>query len=164
MSEFRKTPEATSLVEQRVAALEQVFIRRNLIPTGFVEEFTRTAEEDWAPANGARVVARAWTAPDFKRRLLENGKAAVAEFGFAMLEHHEHLVAPENTPNVHNVICCTSCSCTPFTIIGLPPGCLPAQDEPTCDVRFRTEDLRPQSADEACVHVSVFQSYLEKAA
>jgi nitrile hydratase len=74
------------------------------------------------PANGAKVVARAWTDPDFKQRLLANGKAAVAELGFTMPAHHKHLVVLENAPNLQNVICCTLCSCTAFTIIGLPPG------------------------------------------
>jgi nitrile hydratase subunit alpha len=113
---------APAPVERRAAALEQAFEQRNLVPAGFVDEFARIAREDWVPANGARVVARAWTDPDFKRRLLENGKAAVAELGFTMPEHHKHLVVLENTPHLQNVICCTQCSCTAFTIIGLPPG------------------------------------------
>jgi nitrile hydratase len=73
------------------------------------------------PENGARVVAQAWTDPAFRARLLADGKAAVAELGFEMPRHHRHLVVLENTPAVHNVICCTLCSCTAFTIIGLPP-------------------------------------------
>jgi nitrile hydratase subunit alpha len=109
-------------VERRAAALEQAFEERNLIPSGFVEDFTRIAEEEWVPANGARVVARAWTDADFKRRLLANGKAAVAELGLTMPAHHKHLVVLQNTPALQNVICCTLCSCTAFSIIGLPPG------------------------------------------
>ena len=83
---------APAPVERRVAALEQAFEERNLIPAGFIDDFAHIAQEDWVPANGARVVARAWTDPDFKRRLLENGRAAVAELGFTMPEHHKHLV------------------------------------------------------------------------
>ena len=113
---------APAPVERRVAALERAFEERNLIPAGFIDDFAHIAQEDWVPANGARVVARAWTDPDFKRRLLENGRAAVAELGFTMPEHHKHLVVLENTPSLQNVICCTLCSCTAFTIIGLPPG------------------------------------------
>jgi nitrile hydratase subunit alpha len=113
---------APAPVERRVAALEQAFEERNLTPAGFIDDFAHIAQEDWVPANGAKVVARAWTDPDFKRRLLENGKAAVLELGFTMPEHHKHLVVLENTPNLQNVICCTLCSCTAFTIIGLPPG------------------------------------------
>ena len=113
---------APAPVERRVAALERAFEERNLIPAGFIDDFAHIAQEDWVPANGAKVVARAWTDPDFKRRLLESGKAAVAELGFTMPEHHKHLVVLENTPRLQNVICCTLCSCTAFTIIGLPPG------------------------------------------
>jgi nitrile hydratase len=113
---------APAPVERRVSALERAVEERTLIPAGFIDDFAHIAQEDWVPANGARVVARAWTDPDFKRRLLENGRAAVAELGFTMPEHHKHLVVLENTPNLQNVICCTLCSCTAFTIIGLPPG------------------------------------------
>jgi len=89
--------------------------------TEAVEELTQLAEEQWVPQNGARVVARAWVDPAFRQRLLANGRAAVAELGLSMPKHHRHLVVLENTPAVQNVICCTQCSCTAFTIIGLPP-------------------------------------------
>jgi nitrile hydratase len=79
------------------------------------------AEEEWVPQRGAQVVAKAWTDPAFRQRLLANGRDAVAELGIAMPRHHRHLVVLENTPTVHNVICCTLCSCTAFTVIGLPP-------------------------------------------
>jgi nitrile hydratase len=92
-----------------------------LKPGEFVAEATRRAEEEWVPANGARMVARAWTDPAFRQRLLADGRAAAAEFGFELPRHHRHLVFLENTATVHNVICCTLCSCTAFTIIGLPP-------------------------------------------
>ena len=108
-------------VEQRVAALETALEARGLQPKSFVEAHVRTAEEDWVPQNGARVVARAWTDPAFRARLLANGRDAVAELGLAMPAHHRHLVALENTPSVHNVIVCTQCSCTAYTVIGLPP-------------------------------------------
>jgi nitrile hydratase subunit alpha len=120
MPDDRKAPETAAPVERR--ALEQAFEECNLIPAGFIDDFTHVAQEDWVPANGAKVVARAWTDPDFKQRLLANGKAAVAELGFTMPAHHKHLVVLENTPSLQNVICCTLCSCTAFTIIGLPPG------------------------------------------
>jgi nitrile hydratase subunit alpha len=122
MPDERRASEPPAPVERRVAALAQAFEERNLIPAGFVEDFTRIAEEVWVPANGARVVARAWIDAGFKRRLLANGKAAVAELGLTMPEHHKHLVVLENTPSLQNVICGTLCSCTAFTIIGLSPG------------------------------------------
>jgi nitrile hydratase len=108
-------------VERRVAALESALEARGLEPKSFVDAHVRSAEEDWVPQNGARVVAKAWTDPAFRQRLIANGRNAVAELGLSMPAHHRHLVALENTPTVHNVICCTQCSCTAYTIVGLPP-------------------------------------------
>lgn len=108
-------------IPDRVRALEAVLDRAGLKPSDAIAEFTHTVEERWIPQNGARVVAKAWTDPAFKSRLLANGKAAVAELGLSMPAHHRHLVALENTERVHNVICCSLCSCTAFSIIGLPP-------------------------------------------
>jgi nitrile hydratase len=104
-----------------VAAVEAVFEAKGMEPKRVIEKMTHAVEEEWVPQNGARVVAKAWTDPAFRERLLKNGKDAVAELGLTMPPHHGHLVALENTPKVHNVICCTLCSCTAFTIIGLPP-------------------------------------------
>ncbi len=86
-----------------------------------VTEFINLAEEQWVPENGARVVAKAWSDPAFKQRLMANGREAVAELGLSMPPHHRHLVVLENKTDLHNVIVCTQCSCTAFTIIGLPP-------------------------------------------
>ena len=108
-------------VEGRAAAIERALDARGWEPAAFVEEQGRQIDEQWLPANGAKVVARAWTDPAFRQRLLSNGRAAVAELGLSMPLHHRHLVVLENTPTVHNVICCTLCSCTAFTIIGIPP-------------------------------------------
>ena len=90
-------------------------------PDEFIVQANQVVEEQWVPQNGARVVARAWTDAAFRARLLANGKAAVAELGYEMPRHHRHLVVLENSSDVHNVICCTLCSCTAFTIVGLPP-------------------------------------------
>jgi len=111
----------TAPVERRVDAIQQALDERGLKATEAVEELRELAEEQWIPQNGARVVARAWVDPAFRERLLANGRAAVAELGLSMPKHHRHLVVLENTPTVQNVICCTQCSCTAFTIIGLPP-------------------------------------------
>lgn len=111
----------TASVEQRVDAIQAAFDERGMKPGEFVEEFRHLAEEEWVPENGARVVAKAWTDPAFRQRLLANGRDAVIELGLSMPPHHRHLVVLENTPTVHNVICCTLCSCTAFSIIGLPP-------------------------------------------
>lgn len=108
-------------VERRVEAIEAAFDERHMKPGEFIDEFLQLAEEQWIPENGARVVAKAWTDPAFRQRLLSDGRSAVAELGLSMPPHHRHLVVLENTPSVHNVICCTLCSCTAFSIIGLPP-------------------------------------------
>jgi nitrile hydratase len=111
----------TAPVEKRVDALQQALDARGLDATAGVEELSHLALEQWVPRNGARVVARAWVDPAFRQRLLADGRAAVAELGLSLPKHHRHLVVLENTPTVQNVICCTLCSCTAFTIIGLPP-------------------------------------------
>jgi nitrile hydratase len=111
----------TATVEQRVDAIQAAFDERGFNATQAVAELSHKAQEEWIPQNGARVVAKAWTDPQFRKRLLANGRAAVGELGLSMPPHHRHLVVLENTPTVQNVICCTLCSCTAFTIIGLPP-------------------------------------------
>ena len=111
----------TATVEERVEAIQSALDERGLGATQGAEELDHLAEEQWIPQNGARVVARAWVDPAFRERLLADGRRAVAELGLEMPRHHRHLVVLENAPRVQNVICCTLCSCTAFTIIGLPP-------------------------------------------
>jgi nitrile hydratase len=108
-------------IERRVDAIERVLEERGMPAGEFVAQANHLVEERWVPENGARVVAKAWTDPAFRERLLANGREAVISLGYDMPPHHRHLVVLENTPSVHNVICCTLCSCTAFTIIGLPP-------------------------------------------
>jgi len=108
-------------VEQRAAALEAAFDARGVKAGEFIDDHVRIVEEEWVPRNGARVVARAWTDAGFRQRLLADGRDTVAELGLGMPAHHRHLVALENTPTLHNVIVCTQCSCSAYTIIGLPP-------------------------------------------
>jgi len=110
----------TASVEERVDAIQAAFDERGMTPKLSVDELRHLAEEEW-PANGARVVAKAWVDPQFRARLLADGAKAVAELGVPMPKHHRHLVVLENDPRVQNVICCTLCSCTAFTLIGLPP-------------------------------------------
>ena len=121
MSDPSPLHQATASIERRVAAIEAALEARGLKPAEFIEEQRRLIEEQWLPQNGARVVAKAWTDPAFRQRLFANGRAAVIELGIEMPRHHRHLVVLENTTTVHNVICCTLCSCTAFTVIGLPP-------------------------------------------
>jgi len=121
MSHPADPTEKPASIEERVDAIQSLMQERGMEPPAFIDEFEQIVEERWLAENGARVVAKAWTDPAFKQRLLANGKAAVAELGLSMPPHHRHLVVLENTPTIQNVICCTLCSCTAFSIIGLPP-------------------------------------------
>ena len=119
VADVPNVPKASLL--QRVDAVQAVLQERGLQPALFIEQANHLIEEQWIPQNGARVVARAWTDAAFRQRLFANGIAAVGEMGISLPKHHRHLVVLENTPAIHNVICCTLCSCTAFTVIGLPP-------------------------------------------
>jgi nitrile hydratase len=105
----------------RTEALEALLTERGLVPPGAIEAIVRHYEQDVGPLNGARVVARAWTDPAYRGRLLGDATAAVAELGFSGPQG-EHLVAVENGPRVHNVVVCTLCSCYPWPVLGLPPS------------------------------------------
>ncbi len=107
-------------IKLRAEALEQLLVERGLVDPNVMDSFIKTYEKDVGPLNGAKVVAKAWTDPEFKARLLENGTTAVAELGFKGPQG-EHIVVVENTDTVHNVVVCTLCSCYPWPLLGLPP-------------------------------------------
>jgi len=113
-------PAAPTDVERRVAAIESLLVERGLIGAEAVDAVVETYERDLGPLNGARVVARAWVDGDYRSRLVADGTRAVAELGIGGAEG-EHLVVLENTPEVHNVVVCTLCSCYPWPVLGLPP-------------------------------------------
>ena len=113
-------PEPESYAALRTKALESLLIEKGVISTDAVDEIVRTYEQDIGPLNGARVVARAWTDPDYRRWLLADGTAAIADMGFKGSEGAQIIVL-ENTPSVHNMVVCTLCSCYPWPILGLPP-------------------------------------------
>ncbi len=121
MSQHSEHQGTSSPVVRRVDAVQAVLRDRGLGPDKFIEDARHLVEEHWLPENGARVVAKAWADPAFRERLFADGRSAVTELGLSMPPHHRHLVVLENTDAVHNVVCCTLCSCTAFTIIGLPP-------------------------------------------
>ncbi|HET6170964.1 MAG TPA: nitrile hydratase subunit alpha [Gaiellales bacterium] len=106
--------------ELRARALETLLVERGLVSTDAIDAVVSYYENDVGPQNGAKVIARAWVDPEYRARLLSDGSPAIAELGFAGVEG-EHMVVVENTPDVHNVIVCTQCSCTAYTVIGLPP-------------------------------------------
>src|SRR5690606_16788359 len=99
----------------------KAFERRGLVPENFYEDFRHQAEVEWSPENGARIVARAWVDPAYKAELLQNGKQAIEKLGFTLPPQQRHLVVLENTARIHNVIVCTLCSCTAFTLLGVAP-------------------------------------------
>jgi nitrile hydratase len=109
-----------SETELRVRALETLLTEKGYIDPPALDALIETYETKIGPKNGARVVARAWTDPDYRDRLLEDATAAIAEFGFTGRQG-EHMVAVENTEGTHNMVVCTLCSCYPWTVLGLPP-------------------------------------------
>ena len=114
------TPEQTQALEERVKALESMLTQKGLVATDSLDKIIELYENDLGPLKGAKVVARAWVDPAYKRRLLSNATAAIEELGLGGLQG-EHMVVVENTPTTHNVVVCTLCSCYPWPVLGLPP-------------------------------------------
>ncbi len=104
----------------RVKALESLLVEKGLVDPAALDALIDTYENKVGPRNGAAVVARAWTDPNYKARLLDDATAAIAELGYTGRQG-EHMVAVENTAQVHNMVVCTLCSCYPWTVLGLPP-------------------------------------------
>ncbi|WP_373088606.1 nitrile hydratase subunit alpha [Sneathiella sp.] len=104
----------------RVKSLESLLIEKGLVEAAALDALVDRYETKVGPKNGAKVIARAWADVDFKQRLLTDGSAAIAEFGFSGGQGEE-LVAVENTEAIHNVVVCTLCSCYPWPVLGLPP-------------------------------------------
>jgi nitrile hydratase subunit alpha len=104
----------------RVKALESLLIEKGLVDPAAIDALIDTYETKVGPRNGARVVARAWSDPAFKQRLLKDATAAIASMGYTGRQG-EHMQVVENTPQVHNLVVCTLCSCYPWSLLGLPP-------------------------------------------
>jgi nitrile hydratase len=104
----------------RVKAIESLLIEKGIVDPLAIDEVIEIYEHRVGPRNGAKVVARAWTDPAYKARLLAEGTTAIAEFGFSGAQG-EDMVVLENTPAIHNVVVCTLCSCYPWPVLGLPP-------------------------------------------
>ena len=108
-------PGSDSKTALRVKALQSLLLEKGLIETGAINELIDMFENRLGPWNGAKVVARAWTDPQYKERLLSDGTQAISEMGFEVIQ------GEENTSDVHNIIVCTLCSCFPWAVMGLPP-------------------------------------------
>ena len=115
-----RTEEQNKALAERVERIESLLIAKGLVDKGALDRLVDIYEHDLGPMNGAKVVARAWMDRHYKQRLLSDATAAIAELGFGGLQG-EHMVVVENTPQVHNVVVCTLCSCYPWALLGLPP-------------------------------------------
>jgi nitrile hydratase len=115
--DYQEVPSDPAL---RVMALESLLVEKGLVDPAALDALIDTFEHKIGPRNGARVVARAWVDPEFKKRLLADAGSAITELGYAT-EGREHLVVVENTPERHNLVVCTLCSCYPWPVLGLPP-------------------------------------------
>jgi nitrile hydratase len=112
--------DAPSETALRVKALESLLVEKGLVDPAALDAIIETYEHKIGPRNGARVVARAWTDPAYKARLMTDASAAIAELGYSGRQG-EHMVVVENTADVHNMVVCTLCSCYPWPVLGLPP-------------------------------------------
>jgi nitrile hydratase len=108
-------------ISLRVKAVESLLVEKGLLDPSAIDKLVDAYEHKIGPHNGARVVARAWSDPAYKKRLLSDGTAAIAELGYTGIQG-EDMVVVENTPNVHNIVVCTLCSCYPWPTLGLPPN------------------------------------------
>ncbi len=109
-----------SELEERVRRLEAVLVAKGLVDPAAIDALIDTYETKVGPRNGAQVVAKAWTDPAFRDWLMKDATAAIASLGFTGRQG-EHMVAVANTPERHNLVVCTLCSCYPWTVLGLPP-------------------------------------------
>jgi len=107
-------------IEIKVKALESLLVEKGLVDPQALDELVDVYEHRVGPQNGAKVVAKAWTDPDYRNRLLDDASGAIRELGFEGRQG-EDMVAVENTPTVHNMVVCTLCSCYPWPVLGLPP-------------------------------------------
>lgn len=105
----------------RTKALESLLVEKGLIDPAAMDAWIEMYRDEIGPKRGAKVVARAWRDPSFKKVLLANATAAIEQFGFAG-HATGHLQAVENTSEIHNLVVCTLCSCYPFSILGIPPA------------------------------------------
>jgi nitrile hydratase len=119
--ETSRSEDENRALAERVGRIESLLLEKGLVRQDALDRIAGIYENDLGPMNGAKVVARAWVDPAFKQRLLEDASAAIGELGYGGLQG-EHMVVVENTPEVHNVVVCTLCSCYPWPVLGLPPA------------------------------------------
>ena len=118
--EKRRDSKETEKLTKRVEKIEQLLIDKGVVTKEALDRIVEIYETDIGPLNGSKVVAKAWTDKDYKKRLMTDATSAIAELGYSGLQG-EHMVVVENTSSVHNIIVCTLCSCYPWPVLGLPP-------------------------------------------
>ncbi len=161
--EERPGPHGSPLtdIELRVRALESLLVDKGLVDPAALDVLVDTYETKIGPRNGARVVARAWVDPEYKKRLLADATAAIAELGY-IGRQGEDMVALENTQKVHNMVVCTLCSCYPWPVLGLPPvwyKSAPYRSRAVIDPRGVLRELGVELSDD--VEVRVWDSTAE---
>jgi nitrile hydratase len=148
-------------VQLRVRALESLLTEKGLVDPAALDALIDTYETKVGPRNGARVVAKAWVDPEFKRRLLADATATLADLGY-IGRQGEDMVVLENTPRVHNMVVCTLCSCYPWPVLGLPPvwyKSAPYRSRAVLDPRGVLRELGVELPDD--VEVRVWDSTAE---
>src|ERR1700733_4496033 len=139
----------------RVKALESLLVEKGLVDPAALDALVDTYEHKVGPRNGAKVVARAWIDGAYKKRLLADAAKAIAELGFLSTQG-EHMVVVENTPQVHNMVVCTLCSCYPWPVLGLPPvwyKSAPYRSRAVIDPRGVLRDFGVTLADDVKIRV-----------
>jgi nitrile hydratase len=139
----------------RVKALESLLVEKGLVDPAALDALVDTFEHKVGPRNGARVVARAWVDPAFKKRLLADAPAAIAELGYSSGQG-EHMLVVENGSKVHNLVVCTLCSCYPWTLLGLPPvwyKSAPYRSRAVIDPRGVLHEFGTELPEDCEVHV-----------
>jgi len=150
---MRYDPEQEPYVALRTKALESLLIEKGLLSTESVDDRIAQYERDIGPLQGAKVVARAWVDPAYRKRLLTDGTAATGELG---IPAGPPLVVVENTPAEHNVVVCTLCSCYPWTVLGLPPTWYKSfayRSRVVIEPRAVLQEFGLEIADDVTVHV-----------
>ena len=150
-----------SEMDVRVRAIESLLVEKGYVDPRAVDTIIQTYETTVGPRNGAHVVAKAWADPQFRKWLLEDASAAIGSLGYRGRQG-EHMVALENTPKVHNMVGCTSCSCYPWAVLGLPPTwykSAPYRSRAVIDPRGVLADFGVRLADD--VEVRVWDSTAE---
>ena len=145
----------------RAQALQKLLVEKGLVDPATLDALVETYETRVGPRNGARVVAKAWTDPDYKAWLLRDATAAIASLGYSGRQG-EHMEVVENTPKLHNMVVCTLCSCYPWPVLGLPPvwyKSAPYRSRAVSDPRGVLKDFGVALADD--VEVRVWDSTAE---